>query len=377
MLGISEIKNKLLQAFNEQQVSALIEIIAMVYEQMMKMVDMDEVRLAIKDLADAQRRTEESLIAFKIVTEENFRRVWESINQLAEAQRRTEERLDAFEKATEENFKRVWESINQLTEAQRRTEERLNQLTIRVDQLAEAQRKTEERLDQLAEAQRKTEERLDQLAVRMDQLAEAQRKTEERLNQLAIRVDQLAEAQRRTEERLNQLAIRVDQLAEAQRKTEERLDKLAEAQTRLEEAVAILLGRMKTLEERVDWVFHSIGFAIEDKSLRVLPELLKKDGIEVEGRLVRKYYWIKDDYNQINIFGWGRKNGSKILILGEVKMRASKKEIDKFLKLAREIQKREGEPPVLLIFVASDFHPKVEEYLQDKGIKYFWSFELD
>ena len=328
MLGISEIKNKLLQAFNEQQVSALIEIIAMVYEQMMKMVDMDEVRLAIKDLADAQRRTEESLIAFKIATEENFRRVWESINQLAEAQRRTEERLDAFEKATEENFKRVWESINQLTEAQRRTEERLNQLTIRVDQLAEAQRKTEERLDQLVEAQRKTEERL-------------------------------------------------DQLAEAQRKTEEKLDKLAEAQTRLEEAVAILLGRMKTLEERVDWVFHSIGFAIEDKSLRVLPELLKKDGIEVEGRLVRKYYWIKDDYNQINIFGWGRKNGSKILILGEVKMRASKKEIDKFLKLAREIQKREGEPPVLLIFVASDFHPKVEEYLQDKGIKYFWSFELD
>jgi len=370
MLGISEIKNKLLQAFNEQQVSALIEIIAMVYEQMMKMVDMDEVRLAIKDLADAQRRTEESLIAFKIATEENFRRVWESINQLAEAQRRTEERLDAFEKATEENFKRVWESINQLTEAQRRTEERLNQLTIRVDQLAEAQRKTEERLDQLVEAQRKTEERLDQLAVRMDQLAEAQRRTEEKL-------DQLAEAQRRTEERLNQLAIRVDQLAEAQRKTEERLDKLAEAQTRLEEAVAILLGRMKTLEERVDWVFHSIGFAIEDKSLRVLPELLKKDGIEVEGRLVRKYYWIKDDYNQINIFGWGRKNGSKILILGEVKMRASKKEIDKFLKLAREIQKREGEPPVLLIFVASDFHPKVEEYLQDKGIKYFWSFELD
>lgn len=317
MLGISEIKNKLLQAFNEQQVSALIEIIAMVYEQMMKMVDMDEVRLAIKDLADAQRRTEESLIAFKIATEENFRRVWESINQLAEAQRRTEERLD------------------QLVEAQRRTEERLNQLAIRMDQLAEAQRKTEERLDQLA--------------VRMDQLAEAQRKTEERL----------------------------DQLAEAQRKTEERLDKLAEAQTRLEEAVAILLGRMKTLEERVDWVFHSIGFAIEDKSLRVLPELLKKDGIEVEGRLVRKYYWIKDDYNQINIFGWGRKNGSKILILGEVKMRASKKEIDKFLKLAREIQKREGEPSVLLIFVASDFHPKVEEYLQDKGIKYFWSFELD
>ncbi|MDW8109885.1 MAG: hypothetical protein RMJ81_09585, partial [Candidatus Kryptonium sp.] len=174
-----------------------------------------------------------------------------------------------------------------------------------------------------------------------------------------------------------QLTQRVDQLAEAQRETQEQLQKLAEAQTRVEDAIAMLLGRMKTVEERLDWVFHSIGFAVEDKSLRVLPELLKKEGIEVEGKLIRKYYWIKDDYNQINIFGWGKKNGSKVLILGEVKMRASKKEVDKFLKIANEIKKREGEPPVFLVFVASDFHPNVEEYLQSKGIKYYWSFELD
>jgi len=96
------------------------------------------------------------------------------VRELAEAQRRTEEQ------------------VRELAEAQKRTEQRL-------DELAEAQKRTEERLDELAEAQRRTEERLDVLAQRMDELAEAQKRTEERL-------DELAEAQRRTEEQVRELA---------------------------------------------------------------------------------------------------------------------------------------------------------------------------
>ena len=116
------------------------------------------------------------------------------VRELAEAQRRTEERLE------------------QLAEAQRRTEERLEQLAIRLDQLAIRVDQLTARVEQLAEAQRRTEERLEQLTARVDQLAEAQRRTEERLEQLAARVDQLAEAQRRTEERLDDLAKTVQRL---------------------------------------------------------------------------------------------------------------------------------------------------------------------
>jgi hypothetical protein len=54
--------------------------------------------------------------------------------------------------------------VRELAEAQRRTEERLEGLAARVEQLAEAQRRTEERVEQLAEAQRRTEERVEQLA---------------------------------------------------------------------------------------------------------------------------------------------------------------------------------------------------------------------
>ncbi len=110
----------------------------------------------INDLQDLTRllieRPEWLSEVRRIVLTDSLLRLPEIVRDLAEAQRRTEERLE------------------QLAEAQRRTEERL-------EQLAEAQRRTEERLEQLAEAQRRTEERL-------EQLAEAQRRTEERVQKL-------------------------------------------------------------------------------------------------------------------------------------------------------------------------------------------------
>ncbi len=65
---------------------------------------------------------------------------------LAEAQRRTEERVE------------------ELAEAQRRTEEALRLTQQEVRALAEAQRRTEERVEELAEAQRRTEQRVDTLS---------------------------------------------------------------------------------------------------------------------------------------------------------------------------------------------------------------------
>ena len=281
MLGISELRNKLTQVFTEGQADVLFELIALIYEQVMKAMDLSEVKAVIKELADAQRRTEERLIA--------------------------------FERATEENFNKVWTAIGELTN-------------------------------------------------KVNQLAEAQRKTEERLNQLALRVDELTE--------------RLNQLAEAQRDMAEKMSKLIDAQMQLEDSLAKLLGRMKTTEERIEWIFSSIGFTIEDKSLKALPELLKREGITVEGNLVRRYYKIGDEYNQLNIYGWGRKDGEKILILGEIKTRASKKEINEFIKLADKVKRSEGNPTVFLVFVAYDYRPEIEEYLKEKGIKYFWSYEL-
>jgi len=62
------------------------------------------------------------------------------------------------------DFNELKEIVRDLAEAQQRTEEQLGQLTARVDSLAEAQRRTEQRLEELAAAQQRTEEELRLLA---------------------------------------------------------------------------------------------------------------------------------------------------------------------------------------------------------------------
>ncbi len=136
------------------------------------------------------------------VRREDFNELKGVVKELAEAQKRTEARVE------------------ELAEAQKKTEQRLDSLTVKVEELAEAQKRTEARVEELAEAQKKTEQRLDSLTVKVEELAEAQKRTE-------ARVEELAEAQKKTEQRLDSLTVKVEELAEAQKKTEQEVAKLA------------------------------------------------------------------------------------------------------------------------------------------------------
>jgi DNA repair exonuclease SbcCD ATPase subunit len=91
------------------------------------------------------------------VTRADFEELKGVVRELAEAQKRTEARVE------------------ELAEAQKRTESR-------VEELAEAQKQTESRVAELAEAQKRTESRV-------AELAEAQKRTEESLRALADRLN--------------------------------------------------------------------------------------------------------------------------------------------------------------------------------------------
>ena len=106
-------------------------------------------------LEEIERQREES------VTKKEFNELKEIVKELAEAQKKTEQRL------------------NELAEAQKKTEQRLNEL-------AEAQKKTEQRLNELAEAQKKTEQEL-------KKLVGEHRKTREQLGGLAHTVGYVLE----------------------------------------------------------------------------------------------------------------------------------------------------------------------------------------
>ncbi len=230
---------------------------------------------------------------------------------------------------------------------------------------------------ELAVAQKKTEIRIDSLAQKVEELAEAQRRTE------AI-VEELAEAQKKTEARVNSLAQRVEELAEAQKKTEARVDslaqkveELAEAQRKTEEEIRVLVRRMDAFEDRLEGISHSVGYSLENRVYGRLPSILRERyGIEVDGRLVRKYVPVGNKNIQVNIYGYGKKDGKRLLILGECKVRPSRNEIRRFEKYAEKIGSDQG-VEIFPIVVAHDFPPAIEEFLREEKIPYIWSYELE
>jgi len=110
--------------------------------------------------------------------------------------------------------------------------------------------------------------------------------------------------------------------------------------------------------------------------LIALPKLLTQYGIEVTEPLVRKYVVVKNRQRQVNIYGHGRRGEQEVLIVGEAKVRPSRKEIARFVKLARMLAEAEQREAVLL-FVAHDFPPVIEEDLRAQGILPIWSYEIE
>ena len=326
-------KEEIIKAFERKQAEILLRFLDMI-DEVIKVKDFNELKGIVRELAEAQKKSEERLT-----------RLEETVQELVEAQKRTEQ------------------SIKELIEAQKRSEERiskaeerLTRLEATVQELAEAQKRTEQRVNELVEAQKRTEQRI-------NELAEAQRVTEQRVNELV-------EAQKRTEQRINELA-------EAQKVTEQRVNELAEAQKKTEDVVRKLTESLHSLREEVGGLSHTIGYRLEDEAMKSLPALLKRDmEIEVIGRLRRDFLEVAPHkYIELNIWGEGEKNGKRYVIIGEAKSQLKKRDVDDFIKKVEEIKRYISEEQicVLVTYITS---PDVKRYAEEKGIKIYFSYEL-
>ena len=121
MMNRTRIREKLGHVFVNQQAEVLSEVIYDSYNALVRADDFNELKGIVKELAEAQQRTEQR------------------VEELAETQQRTEQRIE------------------DLAEAQQH--------------LAEAQQRTEQRVEELAEAQQHTEHALQQLTRQMGGLA--------------------------------------------------------------------------------------------------------------------------------------------------------------------------------------------------------------
>jgi len=117
MVSKEEIRKKLEGVFPSNQAEVLGEVIYLSYESLVKRSDFNDLKAIVKELAEAQKRTETRL------------------EELAEAQKKTETRLE------------------ELAEAQKKTETRL-------EELAEAQKRTEKEIENLTMALKNTNKRV-------------------------------------------------------------------------------------------------------------------------------------------------------------------------------------------------------------------------
>ena len=149
MMNRTRIREKLGHVFVNQQADVLSEVIYDSYNALVRADDFNELKGIVKELAEAQQRTEQR------------------VEDLAETQQRTEQRVEDLAEAqqrTEQRVEELAEAQQHLVEAQQRTEQR-------VEDLAEAQQRTEQRVEDLAESQQHTEHALQQLARQMGGLA--------------------------------------------------------------------------------------------------------------------------------------------------------------------------------------------------------------
>jgi len=159
------------------------------------------------------------------------------------------------------------------------------------------------------------------------------------------------------------------------------LSALGEAQKKTENSLTPLITEHGETTERLENMSDAVGYTLENHSYRGLPPLLKRDlGIEVEGRLLRRYLPgdKKGRYLQVNIYGWGRKNKHKVLILGEAKTSISRREVGRFQKLTARVAWLQHVSPdnVCEVIVVHDITPAVEEYARQRGIHIYWSYDL-
>jgi chromosome segregation ATPase len=300
-------------------------------------------------------------------------RVWEVIKELAESQKRTEQEIEKIwgaikeltesQKRTEQEIEKIWGAIKELTESQKRAEQEIEKIWGAIKELTEAQKRTEQEIEkiwdaikELAEAQKRTEQRL-------EELAEAQKRTEQRLNELA-------EAQKRTEQRL-------EELAQAQKETEQKIKELTEAQRKTEETLKKLIEDHSKTREKLEGLSDSFGYLLEDRAMKSLPKILKRNyNIKAVGNFVRDYFIINGEHVEVNIFGRVKKGNKEYILIGEAKSQVTKKAIDKFLKKCDKISKKFSEETIR-VFISYIFPPGIKEYAEEKGIVLIPSYELD
>jgi len=157
------------------------------------------------------------------------------------------------------------------------------------------------------------------------------------------------------------------------------LKELAQAQKKTEEALRSLIVTVRDIKKQIGGLAMDVGYGIEDKIIPYISDFGKKEfGIKVTAVDRRNIVYSDGNYDEVNIFAEGVKDGSPSFIIGECKAQPGKKDFDKFSQMTERVKKTiTGN---IYTFIAGyNFTPDVELYAKKKypHIRIYKTFEFE
>ncbi len=117
----------------------------------------------------------------------------------------------------------------------------------------------------------------------------------------------------------------------------------------------------------------TIGFGIEDIGRVVLPGYLKRHfDIDIEGELGRRFFTVDDEEIEFNLYGVGKRNGRRIIILGEAKTRIYRREVENFVNTVKKLGTIGEVFKVMFGFLV---HPSGSELAEEEGVLLVASYQ--
>jgi hypothetical protein len=130
----------------------------------------------------------------------------------------------------------------------------------------------------------------------------------------------------------------------------------------------------KETRREVGRLSDTVGFTLEDIARVVLPGYLERHlGVRVE-RLRRKHFTVNGAEYEVDLYGVGQRDGTKVTVLGEVKHRIYTREVKSFARLLARVTPLVRTEVVKVMF-GFLVHPSAEEVAKEAGITLVASYE--
>jgi hypothetical protein len=158
-----------------------------------------------------------------------------------------------------------------------------------------------------------------------------------------------------------------------------KMGELAEAQKQTQKELRELVLEHKETRRQLGGLSQDVGYGLEDKAMPFMVDFVKKSyGIEAHRVERKNIVYPNGQYDELNIYVEGTKQGKKVYVIGECKSQPGKKDADKFHQMIERVQRvLAGE--IFLFMVGYSYDPAVEIYIREKypRVSIFKSYDFE